>query len=108
MAVADQLRNRLVPIEVSVVAVGYRSGGEYTCPLVIRSPYGGGIRGGKVIGQTDEFGFKAVADKVSVQDLHGTILGLLGIDHEKLTFRYSGRDFRLTDVGGNVIQKLLG
>lgn len=62
---------------------------------------GGGIRGGKVIGQTDEFGFKAVADQVSVHDLHGTILGLLGIDHEKLTYLYEGRQQRLTDVFGD-------
>lgn len=62
---------------------------------------GGGIRGGKVIGQTDDFGFKAVADKVSVQDLHGTILGLLGIEHEKLTYPYEGRQQRLTDVFGH-------
>ena len=62
---------------------------------------GGGIRGGKVVGQTDEFGFKAVADKVSVPDLHGTMLGLLGIDHENLTYLYEGRQQRLTDVFGD-------
>jgi len=62
---------------------------------------GGGIRGGKVIGQTDDFGFQAVADKVSVHDFHGTILGLLGIDHERLTYPFEGRQQRLTDVFGH-------
>jgi hypothetical protein len=61
---------------------------------------GGGIRGGRAIGATDEFGFRAVEDKVHVNDLHATILGLLGLDHKKLTYFYQGRDFRLTDVGG--------
>jgi len=68
---------------------------------------GGGVKGGYVHGATDEFGFKAVKDKVHVHDLHATILHLLGIDHEKLTFNYSGRDFRLTDVEGNVIHELI-
>jgi hypothetical protein len=70
---------------------------------------GGGIKGGKAIGQTDEFGFRAVADKVHVHDLHATMLGLLGIDHEKLTYLFEGRNRRLTDVGGtkNLTQRLL-
>lgn len=68
---------------------------------------GGGVKGGYVHGETDEFGFKAVKDKVHVHDLHATILHLLGFDHEKLTFRHAGRDFRLTDVHGNVINQLL-
>ena len=72
-----------------------------------RTNRSGGIQGGKVIGQTDDFGFQAVTDKVSVHDLHGTMLGLLGIDHEKLTYRFNGRDFRLTDVGGSVITPIL-
>ena len=62
---------------------------------------GGGIVGGKTIGATDDFGFAAVQDKVHVNDLHATILGLLGIDHEALTYFFAGRDWRLTDVGGD-------
>jgi arylsulfatase A-like enzyme len=61
---------------------------------------GGGIRGGKVIGATDEIGLNAVEDKVHMHDLHATILSLLGMDHQKLTYFFQGRDFRLTDVGG--------
>ena len=62
---------------------------------------GGGIQGGKVIGATDELGFRAVEDKIHVNDLHATMLSLLGLDHEKLTFFFQGRDQRLTDVGGD-------
>jgi uncharacterized protein (DUF1501 family) len=61
---------------------------------------GGGIKGGKVIGATDEFGFRAVEDRVHINDLHATILKLLGVDHQKLTFLFQGREQRLTDVGG--------
>ena len=68
---------------------------------------GGGVRGGTVHGATDEFGFAAVENKVHIHDLHATILHLLGFDHEKLTYRYAGRDFRLTDVKGNVIREAL-
>jgi hypothetical protein len=68
---------------------------------------GGGVKRGYVHGATDEFGWHAVEDKVHVHDLHATILHLLGIDHTRLTYRYSGRDYRLTDVSGEVIQKLL-
>ena len=68
---------------------------------------GGGIRGGTVYGSTDEFGFKATEDPVDVHDLHATILHLLGFDHEQLTYRYAGRDFRLTDVSGEVIAGIL-
>jgi hypothetical protein len=64
---------------------------------------GGGIKGGTVYGATDEFGFKAVENRVSVHDLHATMLHLLGFDHEQLTYRHAGRDFRLTDVFGSVI-----
>lgn len=67
---------------------------------------GGGVRGGMVYGATDEFGFAAVENKVHVHDLHATILHLMGIDHEKLTYRYSGRDFRLTDVHGRVVHEI--
>lgn len=62
---------------------------------------GGGIRGGQVIGATDDFGFHAVEDKVHVNDLHATMLSLLGLDHEQLTYFFNGRDQRLTDVGGH-------
>jgi hypothetical protein len=68
---------------------------------------GGGVRGGYVHGATDEFGFKAIEKPVHVHDLHATILHLLGFDHEKLTYRYAGRDFRLTDVHGNVVKEIL-
>jgi hypothetical protein len=68
---------------------------------------GGGVRGGMAYGATDEFGFRAVQDKVHVHDLHATILHLLGLDHEGLTFRHAGRDFRLTDVYGRVVREIL-
>jgi Protein of unknown function (DUF1501) len=68
---------------------------------------GGGIKGGQVYGATDEFGAEAIKDKVHVHDLHATILRTLGFDHTKLTYRFNGRDFRLTDVAGNVVQPLL-
>jgi hypothetical protein len=68
---------------------------------------GGGVRGGYVHGATDEFGFAAVENKVHVHDLHATILHLLGFDHEKLTFRHAGRDFRLTDVHGHLVKELV-
>ena len=68
---------------------------------------GGGVRGGYVHGATDEYGFQAVENKVHVHDLHATILQLLGFDHEKLTFRNAGRDFRLTDVEGHVVKELI-
>src|SRR6266702_389656 len=68
---------------------------------------GGGIKGGTVYGATDEFGFKAVENVVHVHDLHATILHLLGFDHEKLTYRYAGRDFRLTDVYGKLVKGIL-
>ncbi len=68
---------------------------------------GGGVKGGQVYGATDEFGFQAVENKVHVHDLQATILHLLGFDHTRLTYRYAGRDFRLTDVHGNVVNALL-
>ena len=68
---------------------------------------GGGIKGGQAFGATDEFGFKAVENRVSIHDLHATILHQLGIDHTKLTYRYAGRDFRLTDVHGEVVKNIL-
>lgn len=68
---------------------------------------GGGVKGGTVYGATDEFGFKAVENRASVHDLHATMLHLLGFDHEQLTYRHAGRDFRLTDVFGNVIHDVV-
>ncbi|HUR46481.1 MAG TPA: DUF1501 domain-containing protein [Candidatus Saccharimonadales bacterium] len=68
---------------------------------------GGGVKGGTVYGATDEFGAAAVENRVHVHDLHATILRLLGFDHEKLTYRYNGRDFRLTDVHGNVVKGVI-
>jgi len=69
---------------------------------------GGGVKPGTTIGESDEFGFNAMKDKVHVHDLHATILHLLGFDHTKLTYRFQGRDFRLTDVHGELVEKLLG
>ncbi len=69
---------------------------------------GGGIKGGQAYGATDDFGFRAVEKPVSVHDLHATMLHLLGFDHERLTYRYAGRDFRLTDVSGTVLRELVG
>ena len=68
---------------------------------------GGGIKPGITYGATDELGYYAVENIVHVHDLHATMLHLLGIDHERLTYRYQGRDFRLTDVAGNVVKEIL-
>ncbi|VTS08296.1 DUF1501 domain-containing protein [Tuwongella immobilis] len=68
---------------------------------------GGGVKGGVHHGATDEVGFKAVEDRVSINDLHATILHLIGMDHKRLTYRFNGRDFRLTDVAGNVVKSIL-
>lgn len=68
---------------------------------------GGGVKAGTHYGATDEVGFKAVHDRVSINDLHATILHLMGLDHKKLTYRYNGRDFRLTDVAGNAVEKII-
>ncbi|MGI8965566.1 MAG: DUF1501 domain-containing protein, partial [Limisphaerales bacterium] len=68
---------------------------------------GGGMKRGVTIGQTDELGFHVTEDRVHVHDLHATILHLLGFDHTKLTYRFQGRDFRLTDVEGEIVKKLL-
>ena len=68
---------------------------------------GGGIKGGQVVGMTDDFGFNVTQDLVHVHDLHATLLHCLGFDHEKLTYRHQGRDFRLTDVAGSLVPALL-
>jgi len=68
---------------------------------------GGGVKPGMIHGATDEYGYKAVKGRVHVYDLHATILHLLGLDHTQLTYRYAGRDFRLTDVYGRVVSEIL-
>src|SRR5207248_2051422 len=69
---------------------------------------GGGVKGGQAIGTTDEFGLRAVKERISVNDFHATLLHLLGLDHEKLTYRHNGRDERLTDVAGLVVDRVMG
>ncbi|MFZ4765995.1 MAG: DUF1501 domain-containing protein [Roseimicrobium sp.] len=69
---------------------------------------GGGVKGGLSYGQTDDYGYEAIIDKVHIHDWHATILALLGLDHARLTYRYAGRDFRLTDVSGRVVKELFG
>jgi hypothetical protein len=68
---------------------------------------GGGVKGGTLYGETDELGHKAATKRVSVNDLHATILHLLGMDHTQLTYNFNGRHFRLTDVAGHVVQDIL-
>jgi uncharacterized protein (DUF1501 family) len=68
---------------------------------------GGGVKGGTVYGATDEFGYKVVENKVEIHDMHATMLHLMGMDHERLTYRFSGRDMRLTDVHGHVLHDIL-
>jgi uncharacterized protein (DUF1501 family) len=68
---------------------------------------GGGIKPGVTIGETDELGYRVATDRVDVHDLHATLLGQLGLDHKKLVYKFKGREFRLTDVAGNVVEKLL-
>jgi hypothetical protein len=68
---------------------------------------GGGVKGGHIHGETDEYGYFAIRDRVTIHDLHATMLHLLGIDHLRLTYRFSGRDIRLTDVHGKVVHAIL-
>ena len=68
---------------------------------------GGGVKGGVHHGETDEIGHKAAVDRVSVNDLHATILKLVGLDHTRLTYRFNGRDYRLTDVAGEVVSQVI-
>ena len=68
---------------------------------------GGGVKGGMAYGETDEFGFEAVTDKVHLNDIHATILHLLGLNHEMLTYFYEGRNQRLTDVSGRVVREIV-
>jgi hypothetical protein len=83
------------------------SGRDHNTPGFTVLLAGGGIRGGMTYGATDDFGFKAVEKRTHVHDLHATLLHQLGFDHTRLTYRYAGRDFRLTDVHGNVIRDIL-
>ena len=66
-----------------------------------------GVKGGTIYGQTDEYGYRVVDNPVTIHDLHATILYLLGVDHKQLTYHFGGRDFRLTDVHGNVVKDIL-
>jgi hypothetical protein len=68
---------------------------------------GGGVKGGTVYGATDEYGYKVVENRCDIHDLHATMLHLLGVDHKRLTYRFSGRDIRLTDVYGEVLSDIL-
>jgi hypothetical protein len=68
---------------------------------------GGGIKGGTIYGATDEYGYKAVENPLQIHDMHATMLYLMGVDHERLTFRFSGRDMRLTDVHGHPIKDII-
>jgi uncharacterized protein (DUF1501 family) len=68
---------------------------------------GGGVKGGMIYGATDEFGYRAVENRVHVHDLHATMLALLGFDHTRLTYRYAGRDYRLTDVSGTIVRDII-
>ena len=88
-------------------ALGRSSGRDHHPKAFTMWLAGGGIKPGQTIGKTDDMGYHVVEDPVHVHDLQATILDLLGLDHTRLTFRYQGRDFRLTDVGGEVVSKLL-
>jgi hypothetical protein len=93
-------------VEVSGL-VKYQNGRDHNSWGFSTLVAGGGVKGGTTYGATDDFGFKAVDKPVHIHDLHATVLHALGMDHTKLTYRYSGRDFRLTDVAGNVVSEIL-
>jgi len=94
-------------VEIGAGAGGVQNGRDHNPFGFTMWLAGGGIKGGTRYGATDEFGFKAAEKPAHVHDIHATVLYLLGIDHTKLTYRYSGRDFRLTDVAGNVIHDII-
>lgn len=96
------------PMVEASEALGRKMGRDHHPQAFTMWMAGGGIRAGQTIGQTDELGFHVTEDPIHVHDIQATILHLLGIDHERLTFRYAGRPFRLTDVHGQVIDKLVG
>jgi uncharacterized protein (DUF1501 family) len=95
------------PMVESNAALGRKLGRDHHPQAFSMWLAGGGVRGGMTLGQTDELGFHTVADAVHVHDLQATILHLLGLDHKRLTYKFQGRDFRLTDVHGNVVEKIL-
>jgi arylsulfatase A-like enzyme len=96
------------PMVESNAALGRSLGRDHHPQAFTMWLAGGGIKAGITMGATDDLGFHAVEDRVHVHDLQATILHLLGLDHRKLTYRFQGRDFRLTDVHGNVVTKLIG
>ena len=100
-------RTPVVEMPVAGVNGGTKTGRDHNHYGFTTFLAGGGTRGGYVHGRTDEFGFKAIEDRVHVHDLHATMLHLLGFDHKRLTYRYAGRDFRLTDVHGHVVEELI-
>jgi uncharacterized protein (DUF1501 family) len=95
------------PMVESNAALGRKLGRDHHPQAFTMWMAGGGIKGGVTIGKTDDLGFHTIEDKVHVHDLQATILHLLGMDHTKLTYRFKGRDFRLTDVHGEVVKKIL-
>jgi len=90
-----------------IAQVGAKPGRDHNPHCLTAWLAGGGVKGGVSYGESDEVGYKAAVNRVHLNDLHATILHLLGIDHERLTYRYNGRDFRLTDVAGEVIREIL-
>ena len=100
-------RTPVVEMPVAGVNGGSKTGRDHNHYGFTTFLAGGGVKGGLAYGATDEFGFKAVENRVHVHDLHATMLHLLGFDHKRLTYRYAGRDFRLTDVHGHVVKDIL-
>ena len=100
-------RTPVVEMPVAGVNGGTKTGRDHNHYGFTTFLAGGGVKGGLAYGSTDEFGFKAVENRVHVHDLHATMLHLLGFDHTKLTYRYAGRDFRLTDVHGHVVHDII-
>jgi hypothetical protein len=107
LCVGEFGRTPTVEIQKPGVNVGKEKGRDHNHYGFTAWMAGGGVKGGHIHGSTDEFGFKADKDPVHVHDLHATLLHLLGFDHEALTYRYAGRDFRLTDVFGNVVHDII-
>ena len=89
------------------VSQGGRDGRDHNPHAMTQWFCGGGFKGGIRYGETDEYGYYAVKDKVHFHDLHATVLHLMGLDHTKLTYRYAGRNFRLTDVHGEIIHGVI-
>jgi uncharacterized protein (DUF1501 family) len=90
-----------------VAQTGKKPGRDHNPHCLTAWMAGGGIRGGTTYGASDDVGFRATENRVHINDLHATILHLLGLDHELLTYSYNGRDFRLTDVAGRVIRDVI-